>query len=253
MSDMLAGTLGNDWTISASLINQFSFGINSFHKDTYSIKEGKNWRSRVCVINAADCNVSFGNVSFTEFSAWGTAADDGTDQPRITWKDDLSIIRGPHSVRFGFTHNHQEAKGSGEQNISGLAGFGFLETAAPGCTPATSGSSFASFLLGNADTGATETIAYTQQVARYSAFCANDDRRISSKLMLNHGVRYEFTLPPVAGVDKYSDFSRTTPNSAVNNYLGELIRAGAGPGRRENAKVRVLSQLKRKRESPQDG
>ena len=49
--------------------------------------------------------------------------------------------------------------------------------------------------------------------------------------MLNYGVRYEFTQPPRAGGDQYSDFSPTKPNPAVNNYPGALIFAGDGPGR----------------------
>ncbi len=220
-----------DWTVSPRMFNHFSLGINAFHKDSYSVNVGGNWKSKVCIINAVDCNVNLGNVSFTEFSGWGGAADNGTEQPRRTIKDDFSYIRGSHSLKFGFTYDHQEANGFGQQNIAGLAGFSFLETAVPGATSATSGSSFASFLLGNADTGATETVRYLNQVYRYYAFYAQDDWRISRKLMLNYGVRYEFTLPPVAGGDQYSDFSPTTPNPAVNNYPGALIFAGTGTGR----------------------
>ena len=48
---------------------------------------------------------------------------------------------------------------------------------------------------------------------------------------MNFGLRYEFTLPPVAGDDQYEDFSPTTPNPAVNGYPGALIFAGNGAGR----------------------
>ncbi|HJZ98218.1 MAG TPA: TonB-dependent receptor, partial [Candidatus Solibacter sp.] len=129
------------------------------------------------------------------------------------------------------TWDKQEANGFGQQNIAGQAGFSFLETAVPGATSATSGSSFASFLLGYADTGATETIRYLRQIYRYFGFYAQDDWRITRNLVLNYGLRYEFTLPPVSGGDQYSDFSPTTPNPAVNNYLGALIFAGDGAGR----------------------
>ena len=63
-------------------------------------------------------------------------------------KDDLSFIRGSHTMKFGYAFESQHAAGFGQQNISGNAGFSFLETAVPGATSATSGSSFASFLLG---------------------------------------------------------------------------------------------------------
>jgi hypothetical protein len=220
-----------DWTISARMFNHFSLGFNTFNKDAFSTNVGKNWKGKVCIINAVDCNVNLGNVSFTEFSSWGGAADNGTEQPRHAWRDDFSYIRGSHAMKFGFTYDHQEANGFGQQNIAGQATFSFLETAVPGATSATSGSSFASFLLGYGDSGATETIRYLRQVYRYWGFYAQDDFRISRKLMLNYGLRYEFTQPPISGGDQYSDFSPTTPNPAVNNYPGALIFAGNGPGR----------------------
>ena len=54
---------------------------------------------------------------------------------------------------------------------------------------------------------------------------------MTQALTVNFGLRYEFTLPPVAGDDQYEDFSPTTPNPAVNNYPGALIFAGNGAGR----------------------
>ena len=105
--------------------------------------------------------------------------------------------------------------------------------AIPGATTLANGggSSFASFLLGAADTGRTETIRYLQQIYPYYGFYAQDDWRINDKLVLNYGLRYEFTQPPRAGGDQYSDFSPTKPNPAVNNYPGALVFAGDGPGR----------------------
>lgn len=220
-----------DWTVSPRMFNHFSLGINTFNKDAFSVNVGKNWKSKVCIINAVDCNVNLGNVSFTALSSWGGAADNGTEQPRWAIKDDFSIIRGAHTVKIGFTYDHQEANGFGQQNVAGQASFSFLETAVPGDTSANTGAAFASFLLGNADGGATETVRYLKQVYRYWGFYAQDDWRISRKLMLNYGLRYEFTLPPVSGGDQYSDFSPTEPNPTVNNYPGALIFAGTGPGR----------------------
>jgi len=220
-----------DWTVSAHMFNHATFGVNTFNKDAFSVNVGKNWKSKVCIINAVDCNVNLGNVAFTEFSGWGGAADNGTEQPSYVVKDDFSVIHGSHSLKFGATYDKQEANGFGQQNIAGQAGFSFLETAVPGATSATSGSSFASFLLGYGDTGATETVRYLRQIYTYLGFYAQDDWRIRRNLVINYGLRYEFTRPPVSGGDQYSDFSPTTPNPAVNNYPGALIFAGTGPGR----------------------
>ena len=219
-----------DWTMSPRMFNHFSFGINTFNKDSFSVNVGKNWKNKVCIVNAVDCNVNLGNVLFSEFSSWGGAADNGTEQPRWAIKDDFSVIRGSHTVKVGVTYDHQEANGFGQQNIAGQATFSFLETAVPGATSATSGSSFASFLSlrGQRRDG---NGPLPKQVYRYWGFYAQDDWRVSRKLIVNYGLRYEFTLPPVSGGDQYSDFSPTTPNPAVNNYPGALIFAGTGPGR----------------------
>ena len=69
------------------------------------------------------------------------------------------------------------------------------------------------------------------QTYRYHGFYAQDDWRVTATLTVNLGLRYEFTLPPMAGDDEYSDFSPTTPNPAVNNYPGALLFAGFGAGR----------------------
>jgi hypothetical protein len=223
--------LSYDWTISPQMFNHFSIGGNTFSKNSYSPNSGQNWKSKVCIPNAVDCNVNFPNISFTEFTQWGSTAYNGTEQPSWSLKNDLSYIHGAHSMKYGYAFESQRANGFGQQNIAGQATFSFLETAVPGATSFTSGSSFASFLLGAADSGATETIRYLPQTYAYHGFYAQDDWHVTKKLTLNLGLRYEFTQPPVAGDDQYSDFSPTTPNPAANNYPGALIFAGDGPGR----------------------
>ena len=223
--------LSYDFTVTPRLLNHFSVGGNTFFKNSYSPNALKNWQGKVCIKNAVDCTVNFPNISFSDQTGWGSSSFNGTEQPNWSIKEDLSWTRGAHSLKFGYAFTSQRANGFGQQNIAGQATFSFLETGVPGVTNATSGSSFASFLLGNADSGATETIRYVPQTFGYHGFYAQDDWRISKRLTLNLGLRYEFTLPPVAGGDQYEDFSPTTPNPAVNNYPGALIFAGTGPGR----------------------
>jgi len=223
--------MGYDWTISPRLLNHFTIGGNTFFKNSYSPNTTNDWKSKVCIVNVVDCNVNFPNLSFSDQTGWGSTAYNGTEQPNWSIKEDLSYIRGAHTMKFGYAFTSQRANGFGQQNISGQASFNTLETAVPGVTNGTSGSSFASFMLGNADSGLTETVRYVPQTFQYHAFYAQDDWRLSRRLTVNFGVRYEFTRPPVAGDDQYEDFSPTTPNPAVNNYPGALIFAGDGTGR----------------------
>ena len=78
-------------------------------------------------------------------------------------KDDLNYTRGKHNFKFGYAFQSQRANGFGEQNISGISNYSFEGTGVPGNTSFTSGSSFASFLLGWADSGSTQTNLYAPQ------------------------------------------------------------------------------------------
>ena len=70
-----------DWTVSPQMFNHFSIGGNKFSKNSYSPNSGQNWKSKVCIPNAVDCNVNFPNISFSELTGWGSTAYNGTEQP----------------------------------------------------------------------------------------------------------------------------------------------------------------------------
>lgn len=221
-----------DW-VTAKMVNHMSFGVNTFWNDGGSVNVGGNWKDKACIPNAVDCNRNLGTIGFSELSGWGAASRNGTSQPRWSIKDDITFVRTAHTLKFGFTFDRQQANGFGEQQIAGRAVFSFLETGIPGGTTLANagGSSFASFLLGAADSGNTETVRFVQQIYPYYSIYGQDDWRVTDKLVVNYGARYEFTAPPREGDDQYTDFSPTTPNPKVNNYPGALVFAGEGPGR----------------------
>lgn len=238
--DTEAFRITHDWTINSRIVNHLSYAKNTFTKNSYSGNVDKNWKDKVCIRNVVDCNQNFPTLNFTEFSAWGGASYNGTDQPGFGIKNDLSWMRGNHGFKFGFQHQDQNANGFGQQDIAGRADFNFLSTSVPGATafPASGGSSFASFLLGEAYLGRTETIRYVSQKYRYFGFYAQDDWRVSRKLVINYGLRYDVTLPPVNERDEYSDFNPDRANPAAGGRPGALWFAGFGPGR-ENTRSLV--------------
>jgi len=226
-----------DWTVSPRILNTFSIGGNQFVKESYSTSAGPDpvngggWKDKLCMKNVVNCNVGFPIISFSEFQTWGGSGYNGTLQPMWALKDDLSYMRGNHSLKFGYTYQSQRAAGIGQQQISGAAGFSFLGTSVPAATSFTSGSSFASLLLGWANNGGTDSKRFTPQIYGYNGFYAQDDWRITRKLTLNIGLRYDLTRAPINEIDEFTEFDPTRPNPAVNNYPGALIFAGFGPGR----------------------
>ena len=236
--DTEAYRFSHDWTISPSMVNHFSFAFNSFRKDSYSGNVGGNWKDKVCMKNVIDCNDNLLAIEMTEYTTWGATSNNGTEQPGWGLKNDLSYIRGSHTFKMGFQHQNQNADGFGQQDIAGRAGFSYLGTSVPAATANTSGSAVASFLLGEAFTGRTETIRAVTQKYPYFGFYFQDDWRINRKLVLNLGIRYDVTLAPTNMKDEYSDFNPTRPNPVANNYPGALWFAGFGPGR-ENTRSLV--------------
>ncbi|MBL8223282.1 MAG: hypothetical protein JNL62_28870, partial [Bryobacterales bacterium] len=105
--DTEAGRFSHDWTVSSSMVNHFSFAKNGFTKNSFSANVDKNWKDKVCIKNVIDCNQNFPVTNFTDFSPWGGASYNGTDQPGWGLKNDLSYIRGSHTLKFGYQHHHQ--------------------------------------------------------------------------------------------------------------------------------------------------
>src|SRR5690606_6504055 len=215
------------------MVNRFAFGLNTLDNIGQSLNVGGDWRAKgICIPNVIDCNDNFGQIGFSEFESWGGASSNGTKQPRWTIKNDLSLMAGNHTMKFGVTYDLQESNGFGQQSIAGSAGFNYRSTSVPGVSTQTSGSSMASFLLGHAYNGGTETVREVRQVYPYVAMYAQDDWRLGTKLVVNYGFRYEFTRPAYnVKDDQYTDFDPTRPNPRVNGYPGASIFAGFGEGR----------------------
>ena len=137
------------------MVNHLTVGANTFNKNAFSPNVDQNWKDKVCIKNAVDCNQNMGIITFSEFSQWGTSSYNGTKQPRFTVKDDVTFIKGSHTIKTGFTYDRQQANGFGQQDYGGRAGFDFKHTGVPGVTnfATAGGSSFASFLLGYANSG----------------------------------------------------------------------------------------------------
>ena len=78
---------------------------------------------------------------------------------------------------------------------------------------------------------------------RYYSGYAQDDWRVSDKLTVNYGVRYEYTPPTLEGYfpDGYSNFNPNLPNPAAGGRLGASEFAGrrSGPHRKEDDVRRV--------------
>jgi hypothetical protein len=224
------------WSITPNVINNFYAGGNDWRQDHKPPQEYTgNWQSKFCLTNVPNCNENLVNLfsggTGDTYSTWGGQADNGSENTVYAYNDDVNIIKGRHSIKFGGMFQITHYNGFGRQCEAGCVGFSYQETGVPGgSNPNAGGNAFASFLLGYADSGQIDTVRFIGQQFYYVGGYVQDDWRVSSKLVLNLGVRYDINLPPTGLNDRWSDFSPTTPNPAAGGIPGAVLFAGRCSG-----------------------
>jgi Carboxypeptidase regulatory-like domain len=225
-----------DWTMGATKFNHLYAGGNNWRQNhnppQFYIG---NWKSKFCLGNVPNCDENLVNLfsgGDGVYSTWGGQANNGSENTIYSYNDDFTWIRGSHTFKFGGQFQINHYNGFGRQCEAGCVGFSYTETGVPnGTNPNLGGNAFASFLLGYADSGQIDTPRFIGQQFPYFAGFAQDDWRVSKKLVLNLGLRWETNLPPTGLDDRWSDFSPNTPNPGAGGRLGAVIFAGSGQGR----------------------
>jgi hypothetical protein len=154
-----------------------------------------------------------------------------TNSPGQTFdfKDGVTWQRGRQSVKFGFEFIRQNYARSDCNGCGGELSFTSAATGNPGVS--TSGLDYASFLLGVANSGFFNYNGNINYVYPYYAAYFQDDIKLTAKLTLNVGLRYDLPLARREPNGQSSNFSATALNPAAGNLPGALIFAGSGPGR----------------------
>jgi hypothetical protein len=162
------GELGLDRR--SRMVNHLTVGVNTFNKDAYSPNVGQNWQDTICIPNSVDCNVNMGIISFSEFSTWGGSADNGTEQPRFSIKDDVTLSTGSHTLKAGFTFDRQQANGFGQQDIGAGPASASGNRPSRATTLDQRAARSRRSCSARRDSGRTETVRYLQQIYPYYAF-----------------------------------------------------------------------------------
>jgi hypothetical protein len=223
------------WTISPTLVNYLYGGVNWWKQFNYTPNIGGGWKNKgICLPGAFNCDENLLQIEYQSdgYFGWGGSAGDGSENPIFTIGDDLTVIKGRHTIKGGYLYERLHYNGFGRQTLSGLVRVSRAQTSIPqsGNSVLGGGNSFASFLLGEVNGAQTENDRFVRQYWRGHAAYVQDDWKVNSKLTLNFGMRYDLTLPPLERDDKWSDFDPFVPNPRANNRLGALRFAGFNQG-----------------------
>jgi len=144
--------------------------------------------------------------------------------------ESFSWVRGSHNLKFGLDYRWMETNGIDPWRTMGWFQFNALETALPGV--ANTGNAVASFLTGNVNRGQLQVFSYfPRNRYQYFAGYAQDDWKVSRKLTLNYGLRYDVFIPRYEARDNLSTFDLNLPNPAAGNRPGAMVFLGEGQGR----------------------
>ena len=155
---------------------------------------------------------------------------------RWQFSDDLTWVKGRHTLKSGFEFRYHDFpfRGWAVGAVAGQFNFNRLGTAgfdASGNNLGPTGDPFASFLLGQVQS-ANQTIPVQPTFREtYTAAWINDEFKMSDKLTLTLGLRFDYQSARTEANDQYSTFDPNTPNPGAGGHPGAMIFAGDGPGR----------------------
>jgi hypothetical protein len=122
----------------------------------------------------------------------------------------VSWFRSRHAIKIGVEHRRGRNTETRDRSSAGAFGIAPLITSRPG-SPGT-GDAFASFLLGEVNSAGVNVSDQITSRAYYWAFYAQDDWRITDRLTINFGLRWEAELPRRVDEDRQNSFDPAARN-----------------------------------------
>ncbi|MFB3826194.1 MAG: TonB-dependent receptor domain-containing protein [Bryobacteraceae bacterium] len=234
------GQVKHTWVMTASMVNQVSFGVSRLWIPITNPTIGSNWVEKAGIkgLPKGDATESFPEVSFAGPNApqsWrGTDARPFLDAlNNFTLQDNFQWVRGSHSVKAGF--QAQRLQDNYRARWDGTlfnAAFSNAQTAGftAGRIDNTTGNAYASYLLGtlNSSNVIEDSVVTSGARFRNYAWWVSDDWKITRNLTVNAGLRYDLMQPYVEVRDRVSWFNPDVPNPAAGNFRGALQFGGNG-------------------------
>ena len=231
-----------DFTFAPTLLNRVLFGFSQYNNFFDQLPQHKqDWPGKLGLKGVAtDGSSSFPIVTFTDgLTGFGNDPKNRGNQSNWTYtlNDTATWVKNRHEIKFGYEYRRGRTFQSplDDAYAHGRFNFANFETSGAGALRGTTGYSFASFLLGGPDSARRDYNTKGVDVLYdYQAGFVHDNFKVTSRLTLNLGLRYELFLPRYDRNFTQSSFDPTVPNPGANNLKGALVYLGTGPGRNGN-------------------
>jgi hypothetical protein len=215
-----------NWTVSPTLVVTQALNFTRSHNTSDNATLGFDVSSLggpfatnaiANFVNTWTGGTAFPSVSVTGYSPVGSAGATfyyNQVMSSYVYQPGLVKLLGRHTLKAGFQYAlHQQAELYG-LGFSGAYTFGgsFSAGANPLVPTANTGNGFADMLLGLPSAGSMTTGSSVMLSSKYYAWYLQDDFRISNKLTLNIGLRYDFETPASERFGHKTRFDMQIPN-----------------------------------------
>jgi Carboxypeptidase regulatory-like domain/TonB dependent receptor len=214
-----------DYTIKPNLLNHITFGINQRklgEGPTLGLSDSYRQATLLPGLDGAGAEKAPNYTKYnTEFGNYGGHVFTESPSRTINFSDHLSWVKGRHNLKFGFTHMNVSYRRIDCNNCAGSLSYSDDATGNPSVSGQT-GIPYAAFLLGLPSGGSFNFGADIDFRYKYYAGYIQDDFKISPKLSLNAGLRYDLSIPRRETRLQNSNFNPTIPNPSAGGILGAL-------------------------------
>jgi hypothetical protein len=232
-------SFGNTWVMSPSVVNDTRVGYYRRFAETQVPSYQGNWAQILGIPNvSADLMPAFGSGdrnSPSSIYGMSGATPSRTVNETLSFRDDLSYIRGKHAFKMGYEILRFRLNSA---ILANPVRFDF-STATAGLQPngqpiPNTGNPFAGFLTGYVSSAEfrTELTSWLPRSSIHS-FYVQDDWKITPTLTANLGLRYSNESPFST---KYGLMSQFDPAATdpVTGRTGALVHPSSGLNRRDN-------------------
>ncbi|MBO0859448.1 MAG: TonB-dependent receptor [Chloracidobacterium sp.] len=220
--------LNDTHTFSPRWLNEARIGFSRIGFKVTSIDAGSNQAQKVGIpgINITDTATAMSQITFSPGDIRNLGAN--SNQPLLTYLDtyqffdNVTHTRGAHTLKMGASLTRRRRNVFNVDNIVG--NFNFQSSITSNCGGATgsctidpnTGFSFASFALGYPSSITRGLMQGTvgERRPEYGAYI-QDDWRVTNRLTLNIGLRYDLFVPYVEVYDRQSNFDTSTGKFVV--------------------------------------
>lgn len=213
-------SFATSWThlFRPTLINEFRLGYNRINSSRFNFFFNQNVSQQIG-FPGVPFGPDIGGLPQLTFGD-GTAPTLGSPtflpsheiQNTYVLNENLTLVRGRHTLKFGTEIRREEFTIFQPAAPRGTLDFGTTLTDNP-AAPGTGGSGFASFLAGLTDGGSINNLHNVDYFRPIYAFFAQDDFRMTPKLTLNLGLRYELFTTVKERFNDQGTFDLNSPAS----------------------------------------